>query len=509
MYAAGKFVRRHALAVTATTLTAAAGVGFGLYHSLALARERDLAAEQAARAEAVAKFLTEVFSATDPDVAQGQPLTAAELLEAGAARIDSDLDTTPSLRASLSTAIADAYESLGDYEKALALYRKSQQLHEQHGGSVADRARDLRNIAGALFELDQLDESLAAAEEALALRRQLYPGDNLDVAISLNEYAHALSALGDYTQAIEAYREALAMNQRLPEPSAVHMADMQHDLGQALLMNGQGAEAEPLVRAALAGGLELYGENNTFVSVFLQTLAMVLSDLQRPAEARDLMNRALAIDLAIHPDHPDLEATMVSLGMVEMQLGNLDAAEEHIRKAVEHSRRTRGEEHEATAYDELQLANLLARRGKHAEARANYDKALATYRRVLEPDNPYIASTLVGYAGLLNTIGEPRAALEMATEARDIATAQLPPEHWLGAHADSARSEALLQLGRVAEAGPLLEAAYANLAESQPGGPATRLTLSRLVTYYRRTGNKEALQRHEALLAEMEAGESK
>jgi serine/threonine-protein kinase len=473
---------------------------------MALTRERDIAAGQAARAQAVSRFLTQVFSASNPDVARGKTPTAKQLLDAGAARIDSDLGGTPALRATLSNTIGDAYESLGLYEEALRLYRKGLQLHQANGGTADEIANDLRNVSGVLYELDDTTQSLSTAHQALRILRDAHPGDHQDVAVALNDYGHALYAQGDYAGAIEAYRQGLDMLQRLDDADAAIVADVQHDLGQSMMMNGDIRGAEPVLRDAVRGALAAHGEMNSSVSTFLQSLASVLGQEGRNAEARDLLERAIHIDETIEPDHPDIADNLIALGMVQAQMGDLQQAEAVMRRSVAHARRTRGEQNEATAYDELQLANLLTAGGKYREAGTLYDKSLATYRKVLGPDNPYLASVLLGYAAMENLTGKPNQALVKAREARRIIDAQLPPGHWIGASADSVMGEALLLQGRLQEAGPLLQNSYPVLAQAKPGNRATLAALRRLVDYYAKTGDQAARRRYADMLAAAQPG---
>jgi hypothetical protein len=66
-------------------------------------RERERAEVEAATAQQTADFLVNLFEVADPSEARGNSITAREILDRGAMRIDSDLATQPRIRVGLST----------------------------------------------------------------------------------------------------------------------------------------------------------------------------------------------------------------------------------------------------------------------------------------------------------------------------------------------------------------------------------------------------------------------
>lgn len=96
-YRAGKFVRRHYAAVTASALIVAMLATFAATLSVQnrrIADERDTARE-------VSQFLEDIFMAPDPARARGAAITAEEILAAGASRISTDLGERPEIQSTL------------------------------------------------------------------------------------------------------------------------------------------------------------------------------------------------------------------------------------------------------------------------------------------------------------------------------------------------------------------------------------------------------------------------
>src|SRR5581483_1788001 len=196
LYLARKYVRRHALAVTAASTFVLLLAGFSVataIQSSRLARERDRAALERDRAARVSAFLVHLFKVADPTEAKGNRVTAREILDKGAARIRQELHDEPEVQATLMDTLGNVYASLGLYEEARGFLRDALKSRRRLlGNDSAAVAETLDGLAAALEGKNNLIGAEAADREALALRRRLYGDDNLDVARSLNGLADIL-----------------------------------------------------------------------------------------------------------------------------------------------------------------------------------------------------------------------------------------------------------------------------------------------------------------------------
>jgi hypothetical protein len=119
-YLAGRFVRRNTIPVVAASLllvTVLAGLVSSLWLARAASIERDRARREAATAQRVSAFLIDTFQVADPSEARGSSVTARELLDSGARRIDA-LAGEPEIQATMKDVIGRVYMSLGLYDPA-------------------------------------------------------------------------------------------------------------------------------------------------------------------------------------------------------------------------------------------------------------------------------------------------------------------------------------------------------------------------------------------------------
>ena len=68
--------------------------------------------------DADADFMVDLFSINEPDMAADRDITAREVLDAGAQKLDEGLEDQPRVRARLLQTVGRVYDRLGDYDTA-------------------------------------------------------------------------------------------------------------------------------------------------------------------------------------------------------------------------------------------------------------------------------------------------------------------------------------------------------------------------------------------------------
>ena len=174
-------------------------------------REARRANQEAEAARQVSDFLVGLFKVSDPGQARGNSVTAREILDRGAAKIERDLKDQPLVQARLMSTMGRVYDSLGLYDQALPLQ-----------------------------------------ENALAARRKLLGEAQLDVATSLIDVGSVLWHRGEYERARPLLEQGLALRERLLGPEAPLVADSLHNLGNLLWSRGEYDEARRRLTRALA-----------------------------------------------------------------------------------------------------------------------------------------------------------------------------------------------------------------------------------------------------------------
>ncbi|WP_296251773.1 serine/threonine-protein kinase [uncultured Stenotrophomonas sp.] len=182
-----------------------------------LAAERAAAEREATIAEQVSGFLVEMFQAADPrekGVRGGEDISAREVLDRAASRIDEELDASPEVQARLKGVIGLAYRNAGDLRRADPMMLQAAEALAAAGGdkNLDEAARLFNLLAGTYANNRKGVEGAAMARRALALLGR-QPADSFRVAQSYNSLGLSLLSEQRYDDAEAAFKQALQRHQ--------------------------------------------------------------------------------------------------------------------------------------------------------------------------------------------------------------------------------------------------------------------------------------------------------
>ncbi|NNF57921.1 MAG: serine/threonine protein kinase [Rhodothermaceae bacterium] len=470
------FSRRHRTGVAVT----AAALFLLIAFTVALAVQQRATARERDTAQATATFLADLFGAADPTIAQGDTLTALQLLERGAARIETELAGKPVVQADLLDVMSQAYLNQGASDRAEALARRAIALRSTadpatlsasqahladaleaqshfaeadsfHRLIVAQRRahRDTPALIAALehrgrFLLASLgprDSIIAMFEETLALRRRQYGTADPERGRLLVQYAGAYHISGDFDTAEELFREALREQRRHPDDLAT-TAETLYQLGLIENIRRRYGEADTLLREAALIRERLYGRAHPETAEALHMLANNLTRQGRVEEAEPLLRDVLHI-YAQH-DGRESKGYRFALGSLRMLLSKTGQYDEAIAVSQEVVERTAvifGADSRSYATNLSHHGQVLNNAGRPADALAVYRRALPLVATAHGAENPFYGVTLGEAARATEALGRPVEAEALYGQAYAVMQGVLGPESY-------ERSRVALALGR-------------------------------------------------------------
>jgi len=345
-------------------------------------RQTVIARREAETARQTTAFLVDLFRISDPSEARGNSLTAREVLDKGATRVETQLTSQPQIQATLMDTLGTVYMGLGLYGQAQPLL-----------------------------------------ETATAKRRALPPGEHAELALSLSHVGDVRTLRAEYPGAESAYREAITLQRSLPGSTDADaaLAKSLFGLGTELIERGRYPEAERNLRDALALQRRLFPGPNEDTARTLQKLGWVV--YQRDVnEAIPLVESAVAMHRALWgaQPYPDFAASLNDLGLMLYDKGDYDQSVRLLQESMAMNRRLLGEKHPEIATSLNNIANVLHDKGDLAGAESGYQRSLAMRRELLGNVHPLVAQTLNNIAFVYYDRGEVRAALDAERESLDI-----------------------------------------------------------------------------------------
>ena len=417
-YRLRKFAGRNRLAVAAAALglvALLAGLGLALWqaHAAQIAAQR--ADAEARRAERVKSFLLSVFRQSDPEGSDGGAVSARELLERGARRIDVELAGEPATQAEVLDALARIEANLGLIDPALAYARRALALREAVLPRGDIRIAESRVLLGDTQKgHGDLEQARVTLERALAETLAASGADSLEVAEARRSLAGTLHRPEDRARAADLQRQALATFRLRLGEAHIETAETLVELGGALEDVERYKEAEKTLREGLVRLVRALGSRHPKVAAAQTSLAGLLDRLSRPADARKLLEQAIVTQRAtLGPHHRQLGETLFSYGLLLIGQQELAAADAALGEALEIFGPDRFEGAHCLRYLGLSAMD----QERYQDAAALFTRAAEAYGRIWGPNDSQRWRTIANLGWAHLKLGQEQLARRELTEA--------------------------------------------------------------------------------------------
>ena len=188
-YRASKFVRRHKVGVAMGAAFAFMLLGFSVVTAVQSAQVRAKAEEatlEREKAEQVVDFLVDLFESPNPREARGETITARDLLERGAARIEQELADQPAVQAEMMEVLGRVHRNLGAPEDAEPLARRALEIRRAvYGPEHPEVIQSMLTLAQVRRTLGDYDEAESLYQEALTISRKVLSEEHFLTAACL------------------------------------------------------------------------------------------------------------------------------------------------------------------------------------------------------------------------------------------------------------------------------------------------------------------------------------
>jgi serine/threonine-protein kinase len=472
-YLARKFIRRNrggVLSAGAVALALLTTGAFAVWQMVEADRQRQVAEDQASRAEFTRDFLE--FVLTDAGTS-GRPFTTSELLQRAEKSVQAQYaGANRPLAIEQLINVGILFAGLGQNRKAMELielahqralaghyvdlrrqaacelgrlYHYAGQIRESAtllDATVAELEREAPDSAALIECLEQesdlaltrqdVPRGLSIAQQSVALAQKLFPGSNLRQISPRIQLAAAYRSAGELKRADDLYRETLELLKSLGRERSADAVLLYSSWATVRSDIGDIVGATRLVESALDVGRALRADTapDQVVNV---NYARRLVLLNRLDEAEERFSRAKR--MAGGEDDADMEAvSLLGLAAVKRGRGEVEEARAALDAAGHFIQVHFPAEHPAQASLLYETGLLELAGGRFVEARDVLGKVIAEYRRT----KTYVPNQIVALCALAESegaLGDYGLATRHAAEASILATQfALPgqPSYWVG-----------------------------------------------------------------------------
>lgn len=429
LYVFGRLLRHYRWAVAGTcALILALAVGLA-----GTVWQMHRAEREAARATATKDFLLSIFRANNPRIASDKPrgeITARELLDLGAERIEKEFAAQPELQIELLGLTATIYDNLADEERYAAVQKRRMELARRHYG----------------------------------------PAHPVVMEGLINE-AQAACVRQDYIKANRLLAESDGLLRSSGRDHSLPRADWWRAKARVLGAVGSQAERSQALNQAFALYAELAPRSNDYAAA-LNMASRDYTERGENVQAKRFLEQALAVaEAAPERDDALISEFLSNLARKQEKLGEFDAAEHTYARAEDMARKTYGEAHSTYWLALAAHARMLHLRGQREGANMLFAQMLLVIPKDWKTNTDDEWAREI-YAECLVAEGRPGDAIPLFEVAYQTYLKQHKYEYDVR-EIRRKLGDAYDRAGRTAEARPLLKASRDEYLAKEPNSPWT------------------------------------
>jgi serine/threonine protein kinase/Tfp pilus assembly protein PilF len=477
-------IRRHRISFAAAAGVAVLVIAFTVTLSILYAQQSDLLKEvenernralasedlaeqrlsdslrNARIAQAVNDFVSkDLLAAANPENTPDREMTAREVLDDAAAKIDGRFPGEPAVEASVRMTMGMSYMSLGRYDDAEAQLVQALKLaREAVGDDDANTLTVMDNLAMLYDSQGRYDEAARLASAALDARRRVLGPEHGDVLTSMSNLATVYWNQAKYDMAEPLYRESLDIQRRLAGDDDPLTLTLKGNLANLYMSIGRYAEAEPLSREVLEARRRIQGDRAPSTLIAANNLAVLYSYQHKFDLAEPLWKHVLEVrEEILGEEHPSTLLARNNMAALYKLMGRLDEAVPLMAQTVEIQKRTLGFEHPNTLTSSNNLSHMYDAIGDYEKAEPMCREVLDCQLRTLTQNHPDTLDSITNLAMIIGHQKRFDEALPLFRQALAGRRVVLGAEHARTHESIQNLATVCIAAERCAEARPLLQ----------------------------------------------------
>lgn len=395
-YRARKFLQRNwfaAVAIMLVLLSLTAGlVGYALQAQEAQ-RQRDVARDEAHRAENTVSFLRDVLFAGDPFASAENEQTVDDVLAYAEANLEQQYANEPASQASLLTALADVRIARSNYQQGAELAARAVHIYDSELGTAGNGAANAYRVQ-ALAEryLENFELADELADKSIGLYLAQPQPDWSGLVIAYDTSANIKVFRVEFEQAEQQFDRALAVYRQNDVDDVPQLIATYSNMGVLFLNSARYDLAEQYFDDAIELTLEIDASDGQ-AGMLYTNRAGALSNLGRLDESINSYIKGIALLRAsAGPLHRETLVAITSLAGTQRQAGDLDAAARTIREALDVVEQVPEMSPFIVSYVQNVAGAILCEQGDTQRGMLQAQASLQTCRKMLPADHWAIAS---------------------------------------------------------------------------------------------------------------------
>lgn len=473
-----------------------AGISTTLWQARIAKIERDHAQHEAAKAQQITTFVTELFDFSDPDNSVGNVISSANMLDQGSEKLI-QLADQPALQAEMYRVIGDLYRKQQFFDEAEAHLLQSLELFTGVYGPDHLEVGKTKLILSELYAFkQQTDETIAMSQDAARIFATELGTESMRYVKALNYVGRGENQLGLYDNALETFEAAEKAMESWSNPTEeqrIAKGSLYNDIATSYNGKDMLTEFTRYVNMALKEIITAKGEYNQNVAALYNNLGHSYYFTEQYDSAAYYTQKALTIADKVYDGKPNDRAQFshCNLAKIYVELNQLNKALIHAEYCHSMASAVYGETHVSTARGLGIIGDVYLAMGNLKKTEDYRTWSTRIYEEFYAGGHPMLAWQYWDEAARYADLGNPDKAVEYMTKCLDVYERTMPDATQDIAEVKQMLGGYHLDAGQIKQAEAMFLDSYkAYLSILGPDDEITGAAKTALMDFYRSLGRE-------------------
>ena len=322
--------------------------------------------------------------------------------------------------------IGEIYYLKGDYGNALKYMTESLDLKKKaFGDTDVVYSQALHNISTIYQQMGMHKQAEPLLIEAIDIKKKTLGESDTSYAKSIHMLAELYQTIGDYGKSEEQFKKALEIKRKNLGSDNPSLALSIQGLGNLYLALGNFGEASKCYEEIVGIYTKIVGNDSPTTFAAESKLTKIYLSLGETEKANGLIKKSQGNLSKMSPKNPDYVVALYNSAMLHWELKEFAAAEADLKKTLKVLEENYTNTHYLYSSCLSSLGIITWVQGKLKEALQYMGNAAFLREKLYGNNNPILASTYHGFAGMLKEAGDHSKAKEYYKKAFDLYLNQL------------------------------------------------------------------------------------
>ena len=218
--------------------------------------------------------------------------------------------------------LGNIYYHLGEYEKALPLFKNFLKIREEVlGKNHPNTAASYNNLAVLYESMGEYEKALPLSKNSLKISEEVLGKNHSNTAASYNNLAGFYRSMEEYEKALPLYKNSLKIREEVLGKNHPSTASSYNNLAGLYRSMGEYEKALPLYKDSLKIYEKVLGKNHPDTATSYNNLAIFYFNTKGYKRAYDYIRKAVNVWEKVLPtNHPHLISSKQNLKVIEKEL---------------------------------------------------------------------------------------------------------------------------------------------------------------------------------------------